>query len=153
MIMMTNRIASLQQMLQFWYPDGTQFFRGCYSRIAWMFYGGFVKFVSFRFVLKAAKGSLQRILITSLEKIMYKQAFSIPVIIIASHLCLGHIYFFKKDSEQHESFGNFNLVAVQISTILYIIFTFHYLITYWFCKPSHTVSTWIVRKKLKLKVN
>ena len=29
------------------------------------------------------------------------------------------------------------LVTVQISTNLYIIFSFHHLLTYWFCKPSY----------------
>ena len=32
------------------------------------------------------------------------------------------------------------LVTVHISTNLYMIFIFHYLLTYWFCKPSYTVS-------------
>ena len=42
-------------------------------------------------------------------------------------------------------------VHMHISTNLYIIFTFHHLLTYWFCKPSYTVSTWIVRNKLELE--
>ena len=45
--------------------------------------------------------------------------------------------------------GSATLVIVHISTNLYIIFIFHYLLTYWFCKPSYTVSTWIVRNKLE----
>ena len=44
------------------------------------------------------------------------------------------------------------LVTVHISTNLYIIFTFHRLLTYWFCKPSDTVSTWIVRNKFELEL-
>ena len=34
-----------------------------------------------------------------------------------------------------------SLVTVHISTNLYIIFTFHHLLTYWFSKSSFTVST------------
>ena len=37
------------------------------------------------------------------------------------------------------------LVSVHISTNLYVIFTFHHLLTYWFCKPSYTVPTWVAR--------
>ena len=37
----------------------------------------------------------------------------------------------------------------EISEALYIIFIFHHLLTYWFCKPSYTISTWIVRNKLE----
>ena len=35
---------------------------------------------------------------------------------------------------------------------LYIILIFHHLLTYWFCKPSYTVSTWIVRNKFELEL-
>ena len=41
------------------------------------------------------------------------------------------------------------LVTVHILTNLYIIFIFHNLLTYWFCNPYYTVSTWIVRNKLE----
>ena len=37
------------------------------------------------------------------------------------------------------------LVYVHISKNLYVIFIFHHLLTYWFCKPSYIVPTWIAR--------
>ena len=33
-----------------------------------------------------------------------------------------------------------------------ISFIFHYLVTYWFCKPAYIVSTWIVHNKLELEL-
>ena len=44
------------------------------------------------------------------------------------------------------------LVTMHITTNLYIIFTFHHLLTYWFCKPSYNTSTWIVRNKREIEL-
>ena len=63
----------------------------------------------------------------SLEKILYKQVFSIPLFIITTHLYLGLLYLLKWDSDQHESFGYFGHSA-HINKLVYYIF--HYLLTY-----------------------
>ena len=44
------------------------------------------------------------------------------------------------------------LVTVHISTNLYMIFIFHYLLTYWFCKPSYTVSAVYVHESTCMTV-
>ena len=44
------------------------------------------------------------------------------------------------------------LVTVHISTNLYVIFIFHYLLTYWFCEPSYTVSAVYVHESTCLTV-
>ena len=45
------------------------------------------------------------------------------------------------------------LVTVHISTNLYMIFIFHYLLTYWFCEPSYTVSAVYVHESTCMTVH
>ena len=55
-----------------------------------------------------------------------------PVIIITSHLYMGHIYLFNRDSDQHESFGYFGLCANINNPVHHLLFII--------CQPTDLVS-------------
>ena len=80
------------------------------------------------------------------RNILQKQLSSISQFIITLHLYLIHIYLFKWDCDQHESFGFFGHCALIKKSVDHVYFSAF--VNLLFCKPSCAVSTSLVRTNL-----